>query len=206
MKNLFLEFATLSVCITCLFSSCLSKDDGLDTIEVSYGKVENSEISTSLNADLFNRTLDDISNLVTQTRASSFDEEKIEKALKPLTEDGEFIRKQLLDDKTLTALERENIENLSASQLAVLSLITNAYLLDIESLTRGTYATNQRLHCISEALTGGGVFVGGGVVGSIAKLGFKTALRTVCCGALGMIGGAIAAVMIINDYNTCMNG
>lgn len=44
MKNLFLGFATLSVCITCLFSSCLSKDDGLDTIEVSYGKVENSEI------------------------------------------------------------------------------------------------------------------------------------------------------------------
>lgn len=39
MKNLFLGFATLSVCITCLFSSCLSKDDGLDTIEVSYGKV-----------------------------------------------------------------------------------------------------------------------------------------------------------------------
>lgn len=81
MKKLFLEFATLSVCITCLFSSCLSKDDGLDTIEVSYGKVESSEISTSLNADLFNSTLDDISNLVTQTRASSFDEEKIEKLL-----------------------------------------------------------------------------------------------------------------------------
>lgn len=35
--------------------------------------------------------------------------------------------------------------------------------------------TNQRLHCISETLIGGGVLVGGGVVGSIAKLGFLIA-------------------------------
>ena len=65
---------------------------------------------------------------------------------------------------------------------------------------------NKELLCLADALAGGGVVGGGLTWGAIIKIGGKTALKRAACALTGMVGGAIAAAMIINDYNACMNG
>lgn len=180
----------LVVCFL-LFQNCSSVYDENENVP----KSTQFEITTTFSELEFQNELDNLSEIIITTRTETLNEDLAIKAITPFVKDGEFVRDQLLDDNSLNELETELIENLSDEELAMLSVCANSY----------ARPTNPSLHCLGEALVGGGSITGGITVGFIKKVGVRTALRLVCSALGGAVGGAITAAMIINDYNTCMN-
>ncbi len=184
------------------FSSC-NNDECVETEDTEKSELLSEEFKTTFSESDYHLALNEFSSAMQTTRAYGLSEEMIKKAIKPFTRDGEFIIEQLLNDKTSSDEEKVIWENLDECQLAMLSVIANSLIYDVEDDTRA--ATNSSLHCLSEAIVGGGPLVGTGTWVTILKIGGKTALKRAACALGGMVGGAIAAAMFINDYNACMN-
>ena len=102
----------------------------------------------------FQENLNKVSNVIISTRSSNLNEKVVEEVLYPFVQDGIFIKEQLLEDESLTLATKDSIQKLSNPELAILSLYTNAIERELSCTTR---ATNSSLHCIGQALVGGGL-------------------------------------------------
>lgn len=153
-----------------MFLSCSSIDE--EAKEVS--EPISVDLITTFSESEFQRNLDNVSAVVMQTRAAELDEKIALNAISPFVEDGLSVKQQLLADETLDESEILLIENLTDEELAILSVYANSY----------SRPTNPSLHCLGEALTGGGSVAGGITVAFIKKVGVRTALR-LACAALG---------------------
>lgn len=201
----------LLACITTLIVSCSSKEE--DYYQTKADIHISQEVKTSFDATSFSENLKNVSRLfATKRRSSELNEELAMSAIKPFVEDGKFVQQQLLDDNTITIEEKKQIKDLGNEDLAVLSVIAYAVITANDSneppmLVEDEYMRkeNIKLHCIGEALGGGAAFSGGLTLGVIKAVGTKTAIRMATTALGGMIGGAITAAFLINDYNICMN-
>lgn len=160
--------------------------------------IQETEIKTSFSQDEFQENLNKVSSIIVNTRTSSLNDEIAEEVLYPFVQDGIFIKEQLLEDESITLAAKDSIQNLSNPELAILSLYANAINKELSCATR---ATNKSLHCIGEALVGGGSVTGGVTVAFLTKVGARTALRLACSALGGMVGGAITAAMYISNHS-----
>ena len=185
-----------------IFTGCSSdleqKMPKQDTVDIQI-----TEIMTSFTQEEFLENMNKVSNIVFNTRSSNLNDEIAEEVLSPFIQDGNFIKEQLLEDESLTLAAKDSIQNLTDPETAILSLYANAIKMELSCTTRAK-ATNMNLHCIGEALVGGGSVTGGATTAFVVKVGMKTALRLACSVLGGMVGGALTAAMYINDYNICM--
>lgn len=201
----------LLMCIVTFMYSCSTSSDDLEINESN--AYISQEIKTTFDETTFLSNLDNVSAMFSgRNRVAVFDEEQAEAIIHPFIVDGINIKRQLLDDITLTREETEKIQSLTNNELAVLSVVAYAIITtanaDVELMeTSGEYqrATNKRLHCISEALAGGSAITGSITWGFIWKMGTKTAIRLAASSLGGMVGGAITVAIFLNDYNDCMN-
>lgn len=184
------------------FTGCASdleqKMQKQDTVDI-----QDTEIKTSFTQEEFQENMNKVSSIFLNTRSSNLNDEIAEEVISPFIQDGNFIKEQLLKDESLTLAARDSIQNLTDPETAILSLYANAINRELSCMTRAR-ATNMNLHCIGEALVGGGSVTGGVTTAFVLKVGMKTALRLACSALGGMVGGALTAAMYINDYNICM--
>lgn len=193
-------FVLLALLLSGILTSCSSESY---TQQIENGNDNLTKISTSFSPAEFQEKLDIVSNSIKSTRSSELNEELAHKLIHSFIEDGRFIQKQYIEDKTLTQGEKDSISNWSDEQLAILSLYANAINTEIDNPTK-TRAVNQELHCLSEALVGAGSISGGLTWALIKKVGTKTALRMATSALGGMVGTVITVAIIANDYNACM--
>lgn len=203
-KMCILKFVFVLVCVV-LFVNCSSDSEQLT---VKSEKIASSELVSNFTQDEFKKSLDEVSNFVLQNTRANIDETKAKEVMMPFVEDGKNIQKQLLDDKKLTDIQRDSLENLSDNELAILSVMAYSIIDTTNDAvgTRSSYPVNRRLTCVGQALAGGSSFTGIFTWTFIKRVGQRTALRVALGAFGGMVGGAITAAMFINDYNICMNG
>lgn len=187
------------------FTSCSSENDEQT---INEEKSNSMDLVTTFSKDEFNKSLNNVSQYINlKTRGSDYDEAEAEKVLVPFVVDGKNIQAQLLDDNTLTKEQRDSINQLTDNELAILSVVAYSLLESNEQiLTRSSnILQNKTLHCIGQALMGGGSLTGGLTWQFIRRVGTRTVLRLALSSFGGMVGGAITAAMYINDYNICMS-
>lgn len=208
VKSKFLNALFVLFCLGVVFASCstdLVEKEDEEKIELTP-----ESFKTNFSESGYHNALNNVTNVLMSTRSTQLSEEIVQKAIEPFVLDGKYLKEQILKDKSTDEEDEEKLDGLNDSQLAVLSLFANALIYDVDFGNDGAASTraavNKELLCLADALAGGGVVGGGLTWGAIIKIGGKTALKRAACALTGMVGGAIAAAMIVNDYNACMNG
>lgn len=195
--KLLVAFSIMLLLICC----STDKEDSIADVQK-----EETELVSSFSKGDFERNLTNVSNFVSlSTRSLNFDEENAQQVILPFVKDGEYIQKQLLEDETLSLEQRDSLENLSNEDLAILSVVTYSIVEagNEQISTRAGY--NKKLHCIGEAMAGGASVSGGFTLAFLKTVGMRTAVRLAMSSLGGMVGGAIAVAMFLNDYYYCMN-
>lgn len=191
------------------FSSC-NNDECVETEDTEKSELLSEEFKTTFSESDYHLALNNVTNVLMSTRSTQLSEEIVQKAIEPFVLDGKYLKEQILKDKSTDEEDEEKLDGLNDSQLAVLSLFANALIYDVDFGNDGAASTraavNKELLCLADALAGGGAVAGGFTIGTLIRIGGKTALKRAACALTGMVGGVIAAAMIINDYNACMNG